>query len=176
MTEGGAYALSPDCRTRPHRSRRWVQAPYAIPRAPQPPTYGLRVRTIGSSAAVSILPADIAVTAGRNSSFRLSATANDDPDDAAICGFHTGCGLIIRRLKKEWPKKGPHKVPSKQADVLHGTDALTPSAPPQGLAPARSRTTRSSWDRCGGSDEPARFAGAQCCASGRQGVASPRPR
>ena len=105
MTEGGAYALSPDCRTRPHRSRRWVQAPYAIPRAPQPPTYGLRVRTIGASAAVSILPADIAVTAVRNSSFRLSATANDDPDDAAICGFHTGCGLIIRRLKKKGPTR-----------------------------------------------------------------------
>ena len=191
----------------------------------------------------------------RNPSFRLSPTANDEPHGAAICRCHTGCGLIIRRLKKKWPKKGPgkgptlqsdhlgyrfaarhllqrndfrvgrrgleprtygliedsgerlasqkgckqrvllhqetprttqidkerakkgpHTVPSKQADVLHGTDALTPSAPPQGLAPARSRTTRSSWDRCGGSDEPARFASAQCCASGRQGVASPRPR
>ena len=116
MTEGGAYALSPDCRTRPHRSRRWVQAPYAIPRAPQPPTYGLRVRTIGASAAVSILPADIAVTAVRNSSFRLSPTANDDPDDAAICGFHMGCGLIIRRLKKKGPKKGPGKGPTRQFD------------------------------------------------------------
>ena len=52
----------------------------------------------------------------RNPSFRPSPTVNDDSHDAAICGFHMGCGLIIRRLKKKGPKKGPGKGPTRQID------------------------------------------------------------
>ena len=39
----------------------------------------------------------------------ITGQAIDEPHDVAICGFHTGCGLIIRRLKKKGPKKGPNR-------------------------------------------------------------------
>jgi NAD(P)-dependent dehydrogenase (short-subunit alcohol dehydrogenase family) len=38
----------------------------------------------------------------------ITDQAIDEQHDAAICGFHTGCGLIIRRLKKKGPKNGPN--------------------------------------------------------------------
>ena len=44
----------------------------------------------------------------RNTQSGRSATEHHLVNDAAICGFHMGCRLIIRRLKKKGPKKGPN--------------------------------------------------------------------
>ena len=71
---------------------------------------------IRPDSAICGLTAGVAKMPVRIPSFLLSPTANDDPHDAAICGFHMGCGLIIRRLKKKGPKKGPGKGPTRQSD------------------------------------------------------------
>ena len=93
-----------------------LRAGHSLQRIRLPWTYGLRVRTIRPDSAISGLTAGVTKTPVRNPSFLPSPTANDDPHDAAICGFHRGCGLIIRRLKKKGPKKGPGKGPTRQID------------------------------------------------------------
>jgi hypothetical protein len=86
---------------------------------PAPRTYGLRVRPIGPSLAISGLTAGVTKMPVRNPSIRLPPAANDDLHDAAICGFHMGCGSIIRRLKKKGPKKGPGKGPVDHSATAH---------------------------------------------------------
>jgi hypothetical protein len=54
----------------------------------------------------------------RNPQFGRSPTEHCLVRVHAICGFLTGCGLIIRRLKKNGPKKGPGKGPTPQSDSI----------------------------------------------------------
>lgn len=56
---------------------------------------------------MSGVTAPVAKMPVRNPSFRLSSTVNEATHGNAICGFHRGCGLTIRSLKKKGPKKGP---------------------------------------------------------------------
>jgi len=100
---------------------------------PAPRTYGLRVRPIGPSLAISGLTAGVTKMPVRNPSFRLPPAANDDLHDAAICGFHMGCGLIIRRLKKKGPKNGPGKGPTRQSDNVRCRSAGGRHQPPRHL-------------------------------------------
>jgi hypothetical protein len=81
-------------------------------------TYGLRVRRIRSSSTISALLAGLANSPVRNPQFAGSTTEHHRINDYAICGFHMGCGLTIRRLKKKGPRKGPGKGPTPQSDNL----------------------------------------------------------